>query len=66
MLTTVNTYLASGEMAVSVAFPDVVTCVIVNLWKLEGRTRCTSEYTPNPAATNTSRAAAAIPVALTL
>ena len=59
-------YLASGEIAVSVAFPDVVSCVIVNPWKLAGGTWCNSEYTPNPAATNTRSATPAIPAALTL
>jgi hypothetical protein len=33
LLMTVSTYLPSGEIAVSVAFPDVVTWVIVNFWK---------------------------------
>src|SRR6267143_6256280 len=63
LLITVSTYLPSGEMAVSPAWPELVTWVIVKFWKWATLVRCSSEYTPNTAAARTVSPATAIPVA---
>ena len=63
LLITVSTYLPSGEMAVSPALPELVTWLIVKVWKCAPLVRCTSEYTPKTAAAKTVSPATAIPVA---
>ena len=59
---TVSTYRASGEIAVSAAFPVVVTWMTLKFWKWLAPVPRSSEYTPKPAAANTISATAAIPV----
>src|SRR5208282_5122394 len=53
-------------MAANNALPELVTCMMVKFWKGAGSARRSMEYTPNPAATRTTRATIAPAVTPTL
>src|SRR6267378_6075676 len=59
---TVSTYFPSGDMAVTVARLELVTCVMAKFWNGVGAARRSSKYKPTPAATRMmSAAVAAVP-----